>query len=265
MRPLGQATRGTTAAQRLRRVDRWLTGTQAARLRSAPPGPVIVDLGFGAAPTTTLELAERLRAVRPDVEVVGVEIDRDRVAAAQAHATASVLFISGGFELAGVTPFAVRAMNVLRQYDEDEVAAAWWEITSRLAPGGLLVEGTCDEVGRIGSWVALDAGAKVPHTLVLAARLASMTAPSVLAERLPKALIHRNVEGEPIHALLRDADRAWDANAALIPYGPRQRWRAMAETLRAQGWPILDGPVRWRLGELSVPWEAVAPRGRMSG
>ena len=259
MKPVGQITRGTTAAQRLRRVDRWLTGTQAARLRSAPPRPVVVDLGFGAAPTTTLELATRLRAVRPDAEVVGVEIDHERVAAAQPHATDGVRFVAGGFELAGLAPFAVRAMNVLRQYDEGEVAAAWREVTARLAPGGLFVEGTCDELGRIGSWVALEAGAVEPHVLVLGARLASMTAPSMLAERLPKALIHRNVPGEPIHALLRDADRAWAATAPLIPYGPRQRWRAMAETLTSD-WPVLDGPTRWRLGELAVPWSAIAPR-----
>jgi SAM-dependent methyltransferase len=242
-------------------VDRWLTGTQAARLRAAAERPVVVDLGFGAAPTTTLELATRLRAVRPDVEVVGVEIDRDRVAAAERHAREGVRFVTGGFELAGLVPVAVRAMNVLRQYEEPAVVAAWREITSHLRPGGLLVEGTCDELGRIASWVAVDAGAQRPHALVLSARLASMTAPSVLAERLPKALIHRNVAGEPIHALLRDADRAWKASAGLIPYGPRQRWRAMAEALRAQGWPVLDGPSRWRLGELSIAWDAVAPVG----
>jgi len=95
---------------------------------------------------------------------------------------------------------------------------------------------------------------------VLAVRVGSMTAPSVLAERLPKALIHRNVRGEPIHALLRDADRAWASTAALTPYGPRQRWRAMAAAL-ATDWPLVDGPARWRLGELAVAWDAVAPRG----
>ena len=47
----------------------------------------------------------------------------------------------------------VRAFNVLRQYDEAEVAAAWAALTARLAPGGLLVEGTCDELGRLAAWV----------------------------------------------------------------------------------------------------------------
>jgi hypothetical protein len=259
-RPLGQPTRGTTGAQRLRRVDRWLTGTQAARLRAVPDRPLVVDLGFGAAPTTTLELAERLGAVRPGVEVVGIEIDRERVRAAQPHASDGVRFVEGGFDLAGLRPHVVRAMNVLRQYDEHGVPAAWAQVTSRLAPGGLLVEGTCDELGRIASWVVLDAGATVPTTLVLAARTGSLERPSMLAERLPKALIHRNVEGERIHDLFVAADRAWRATAPLIPYGPRQRWRAMALALRERGWPVLDGPARWRLGELALPWSAVAPR-----
>jgi hypothetical protein len=25
------------------------------------------------------------------------------------------------------------------------------------------------------------------------------------------------------------------------------------------GWPVQDGPSRWRLGEVTVGWEAVAP------
>ena len=52
----------------------------------------------------------------------------------------------------------IRAFNVLRQYDESEVDAAWTAMTARLAPGGLLVEGTCDELGRHAWWVALESG-----------------------------------------------------------------------------------------------------------
>jgi hypothetical protein len=32
----------------------------------------------------------------------------------------------------------------------------------------------------------------------------------------------------------------------------------MAAEVRER-WPLLDGPSRWRLGELTVAWEAVAP------
>mgnify|MGYP000311794556 CR=1 FL=1 len=31
--------------------------------------------------------------------------------------------------------------------------------------------------------------------------------------------------------------------------------------LRDDGWPLLDGPARWRLGEVTVAWSAVEPGG----
>ena len=79
-------------------------------------------------------------------------------------------------------------------------------------------------------------------------------------ERLPKALIHRNVPGEAVHAYLEAVDSAWDRAAAQSSYGVRQRWVTACTGMREQGWPVLDGPRRWRLGELSVAWEAVAPQ-----
>ena len=123
----------------------------------------------------------------PDVRVVGLEIDPVRVAAAQASAAPPGLtFRRGGFELAGLRPIVVRAFNVLRQYDESAVTAAWTTMTDALAPGGFLVDGTCDERGRLASWVLLDASG--PISLTLAARLANLDRPATLAERLPKAL-----------------------------------------------------------------------------
>ena len=41
--------------------------------------PLIVDLGYGATGITTLELAARLSPVRPDIDVLGLEIDPERV------------------------------------------------------------------------------------------------------------------------------------------------------------------------------------------
>jgi hypothetical protein len=146
-------------------------------------------------------------------------------------------------------------MNVLRQYDEPAAAAAWETMLSRLAPGGLLVEGTCDELGRLGSWVTLDATG--PLTLTLAAQVASLDRPATLAERLPKALIHHNVPGEPVHALLAAFDAAWASAARLAPFGPRQRWVAAVESLAAADWPVLGDRRRWRLGEVTLAWSAV--------
>ncbi len=254
-RALGLATRGTTAPNRLRRVDRWLTGVHGDLLRSAARPPVVVDLGYGASPVTTVELFGRLRAIRSDVQVVGLEIDPERVGAAKQSEQQGLSFRHGGFELAGLRPLVVRALNVLRQYDEQAAYDAWTTLRAGLAPDGLLVEGTCDEIGRRAAWVALTPAG--PQTLTLAAHLPSLSRPSDLAERLPKALIHHNVPGTPVHALLSALDDAWDRSAAYAPFGPRQRWVATCEAL---AWPQ-QGPVRHRLGELTVGWSTVDPSG----
>ncbi|MFI2187562.1 class I SAM-dependent methyltransferase [Streptomyces sioyaensis] len=261
-RPVGNATRGTTNPNRLRRMDRWIAAEHGATLRRAAD-PVAVDLGYGAAPWTAVELLGRLRTVRPDARVVGIEIDPARVEAARSYERPGLDFVHGGFEvpLPGPrtgAPVLIRAANVLRQYDEDQVAAVWQRLCARLAPGGLLVEGTCDEIGRRHVWVAL--GPEGPRTVTFATRLGSLRTPSDLAERLPKALIHRNVPGEAVHAFLRDFDRAWAAAAPLGALGARQRWRAAVQAL-ATDWPLAGDPRRRRQGEITVRWEALAPRG----
>ena len=255
----GRITRGTTGVNRLRRIDRWIAAHPVLRRTD---DPLLVDLGYGAAHWTALELLERARRVRPDARVVGIEIDPERVAAAVPFAREGLSFQRGGFEVpleGDARPAVIRAANVLRQYDEAEVAAAWHLLRSRLQPEGLLVEGTCSEVGRVASWVALDP--EGPRSLTVALHLASLEHPSIVAERLPKALIHRNVPGEGVHALLRELDAQWARHAPLATFSPRQRWLAAVGGLRDSGWPVLDGPARWRLGELTVEWSAVQPLG----
>ena len=261
--PVGSVTRGTTNPNRLRRLDRWVNSSTVTRraLRRAAD-PLVVDLGYGAQPWTTVEWAARLRAVRPDVQVLGLEIEPERVARAQRAAVPGVAFELGGFDLAspslrGRRPVLVRAANVLRQYPEQEVPAAWAHLTSRLAPGGVVLDATCDEIGRLAAWVTLDPTG--PLSLTLAWRLAGLAAPGVVAERLPKVLIHRNRPGERVHAFLAALDRAWAAAAPQSSFGVRQRFLACCRSLMADGWPLLDGPSRWRQGELTVAWAAVAP------
>jgi hypothetical protein len=283
VRPEGEITRGTTSPSRLRRVDRWITQAQRAVLR-AGERPLLVDLGFGASPVTTVELYRRVRVVAPDAQVVGLEIDQERVAAARRRLAAlraagdelaGLSFRPGGFELpVAPRPALVRAFNVLRQYQEEQAWAAWSRLRAGLAAGGVLIEGTCDEIGRRAVWVTLPAtagaapagGGRAAALITFSARLASMERPSDLAERLPKTLIHRNVPGEPVHAFLRDFDRAWDRAAPYSAFGPRQRWLAAVASL-ADGWPVLryppyGGRARWRLGEVTLPWAALAPAGR---
>lgn len=267
--PIGHVTRGTTGTNRLRRVDRWIATLPQLR---ASASPLVVDLGYGASGATAFELRERLARVAPGVRVAGLEIDPERVRVAREqlagrdHATrAHVSFDVGGFEVPlprGEPPLVIRALNVLRQYDEADVGAAWARMVGRLAPGGLLVEGTCNESGRVASWFGVDAAG--PRSFTVSLHLASLDAlggPLVIAERLPKALIHRNVPGERVHDWLAALDDAWRREAPRAPFGPRQRFIAVAARLRNAGWPVRDGERRWRLGELTIDAAAVAPRG----
>jgi hypothetical protein len=241
----------------LRRVDSWLAAALGGALRAAAD-PVVVDLGYGASPVTAVELRSRLARVRADVRVVGLEIDPVRVAQAGYAADPPYLtFVRGGFELADLRPVVVRAMNVLRQYPLSEVDAAWAAMVSRLAPAGAVVDGTCDEPGRLATWVRLDATG--PVSLTLAARLSTLDSPGTFAERLPKALIHHNVPGQPVHDFLAALDDAWRAAAPYATFGARQRWiRCVARV--AEDWPVLDRTNRWRLGEVTVAWDAVSAR-----
>lgn len=220
--------------------------------------PLVVDLGYGALPVTTLELATRLRTIRADVRVLGLEIDPQRVAAAQSAATPPLVeFARGGFELAGQRPVLVRAFNVLRQYPAEAVPQAWSTMQATLAAGGLIVDGTCDELGRRCCWVLLDN--EGPVSLTLACDPHQIDRPSDLAERLPKVLIHHNVAGRPVYELLSAADRAWAAAAGHGVFGPRVRWRAMLTALRDTGFAVEQPRRRLRDAILTVPWSTVAP------
>ena len=247
-------TRGTTGVNRLRRSDRWTRyHPRVQSLLHAADSPLAVDVGYGASHTTTVEWARWLRQIRPDLGVVGLEIDPARVLPPRD----GVRFELGGFELAGYRPHLVRAFNVLRQYDVDQVPDVWDTVRSRLASGGLFIEGTCDELGRRCAWLLIDASG--PQTLTLSWDPHHTAKPSDVAERLPKALIHHNVPGERVHGFLTALDAAWISAAPLAVYGHRQRWIAMVARLRAEGWPVLGAAHQWRRGEVSVAWDAVRP------
>ncbi|HEY1738793.1 MAG TPA: hypothetical protein VGI86_08795 [Acidimicrobiia bacterium] len=209
-RPVGRPTRGKTAPERLRRTD------VLSDLLGAPPrgAALMVDVGFGAAPTTTLESYARLRRRRADLRVIGVEIDRDRVAAAAPYAIdGAVEFRVGGFDLPlaqGEQAGLVRAMNVLRQYPEDEHAGAMALMAGHLADGGLLLEGTSTPSGRLftANLVRRSGGEVVPAGVVLSVNLRRAWQARELQTVLPKNLIHRAEPGGAIDAAFGTWERA---------------------------------------------------------
>lgn len=260
-KPVGAITRGTTNPNRLRRVDRYLT--QFGFLRTTP-SPLAVDLGYGRTPVTAVELLARLKKIAPNIRVLGIEIDPTRVAESKELEHDRLRFIHGGFEAPIPEVFSdrvdvdvIRALNVLRQYSESEVLDAWSLMQSRLSEQGVIVEGTCDEIGRIASWVTLSKTEPISFTISL--RLQGLDRPGKVAERLPKILIHKNVPGNKIHQYLSDLDRAWDTAASYSAFGSAQRFVQTAKAMAVAGWPIEIQPKRWRLGELTVSYLAISP------
>ncbi|MBK8046224.1 MAG: hypothetical protein IPK16_03295 [Anaerolineales bacterium] len=101
-RPQGRPTRGKTAQNRLRRVDIFCLRYDPALLKredAAFAGSCVVDLGYGAEPFTTLEMAARFRRLNPELAVVGVGIDAERVRYAAPFADDLTDFRLGGFNL----------------------------------------------------------------------------------------------------------------------------------------------------------------------
>ncbi len=253
-RPQGQETRGKTARNRLRRVDNFIALYAPALLQRANydyAQPLFVDLGYGAEPFTTLESARRFRHFNPALPVLGVEIDAERVAAAQPHADRQTHFRLGGFNLplhAGETVHLVRAFNVLRQYDEQAVADAYALLAHTVLPGGLLIEGTSDPYGRL--WVAhlLRRHPTSPtwqrEALVFSTNFRAGFNPAAFQAILPKSLIHRMVSGEPIFAFFERWKRATVETTSHQSWGIRQWFGASARALAALG-DSIDTRRRW--------------------
>lgn len=218
----------------------------------------VVDLGFGAEASTTLEMAARLRRLNPTLPVLGVEIDPARVANAAPHADVLTAFRLGGFNLpvqrGGEGPAesvrAVRAFNVLRQYDEDAVANAWWRLGQYVMPGGLMLEGTSDPLGRV--WVAnvLRRGedADTPwcmEALVFSTNFRAGFDVAHFQPVLPKNLIHRMAPGEWIYDFFAQWKQAAATTSPARVWGMRQWFVATAQHLRTLGAPV--DPSSWWL------------------
>jgi hypothetical protein len=155
---IGQATRGKTASNRLRRVDNFILLYEPSLLTRTDglfSDSLFVDVGYGFDARTTLESAARFRRVNPHLRILGVEIDKERVEAALPYADDKINFRLGGFNLPlkeGETVRLIRAFNVLRQYEEKDFIPAYEKLTQYLLPGGLMIEGTSNPFGSI--WCA---------------------------------------------------------------------------------------------------------------
>ena len=246
-KPLGLPTRGKTASNRLRRVDNFVLLYEPSLLTRTDglfAASMFVDLGYGFDARTTLESATRFRRVNPDLKILGVEIDRERVDAALPFADDKTFFRLGGFNLpldAGEHVRLIRAFNVLRQYEEKDFAPAYERLAEYVLPGGLLIEGTSTPYGQI--WSAnlarkMESGKWEMEALVFSTNFRLGFDPEEFQTILPKNLIHHVVKGEPIF----DFFEAWKRSAAKMSatriYGAKQWFIATAERLAERGYEI---------------------------
>ncbi|MBN2556858.1 MAG: hypothetical protein JXA97_13035 [Anaerolineales bacterium] len=248
----GHPTRGKTAQNRLRRIDLYLALMERELLRREDGDfhhAWYVDLGYGSHPFTTLESAARLRRVHPGLCVLGVEIDPERVARAQAYGDDRTVFRQGGFKLplernedAPETVRLIRAMNVLRQYDEEEVLEAYRQMGSNLLPGGLLVEGTSNPTGRI--WVVnllrrAEARSELQFEGILfGTNFRDGFDPVMFQPVLPKAFIHHMTDGDPMDDFFQTWKEAWRETIGISVFGPRQWFIQTARRLAERGFSI---------------------------
>jgi hypothetical protein len=260
-KPQGQITRGKTARNRLRRVDNFLLMHAPALLRergAAFARAFFVDLGYGAEPFTTLECAERLRSINPQLPVLGVEIDPERVQRALPYADENTQFRLGGFNvplLPGEGVRAIRAFNVLRQYEEAEVWPSLQVMGSCLLDGGLIIEGTSDPFGRI--WVA-NLLRKRGQELQVEGLLFSTNfrwgfEPALFQPVLPKNHIHRMLPGEMIYEFMQSWKRATLETITYKDFGLRRWFAAAGIRLAGMGYS-LDTRTRY-LGRGYLLWK----------
>jgi hypothetical protein len=235
----GQPTRGKTASNRLRRVDNFLLLYEPSLLTRTDDlfaKSLFVDLGYGFDPRTTLESAARFRRVNPDLQILGVEIDKERVEAAVPFADEKTFFRLGGFNLPLKEGF-----NVLRQYEEKDFAPTYERLAQYVLPGGLIIEGTSDPFGSI--WCAnvvrkRETGDWRFEALVFSTNFRMGFDISDFQTVLPKNYIHHVVPGEPIY----DFFEAWQQSAAetsgMKAYGLGQWFTQSAEALAQKGYKI---------------------------
>jgi len=209
------------------------------------PG-LYVDLGFGAEAITSVETFRRLRRLDPRAQVLGVEIDAARVAAARRHAVPGLAFRLGGFDLPlrpGERAAVVRAFNVLRQYGESAVDCAFAALAPAMAPGGVLLEGTSDPTGRLLAFTvhgkAASGTALEPLGLVLAPTLSATFRPRQIQAVLPKRHVHHAEPAGDVDRFFGAWEIAWQS-ARREADAPRHLFAKSARRLRERDGYAVD-------------------------
>lgn len=237
----GVITRGKTARNRLRRVDTFAMQYAPELLNKADS--LYIDLGYGAEPYTTLESALRFLQLNSSLKVIGVEIDPERVEQAKPFEDENTHFRVGGFNFPleiGEQPTIIRAFNVLRQYEVEEVIPSWEQMCAPLKDGGLLIEGTSSPYGKI--WTAnllrKHANDIVYEGFLFSTNFRAGFSPEIFQPYLTKNFIHEIGTGAPIDHFMADWKRACAQTIGMKNWGLRQWFSASAQVLAQKGFDV---------------------------
>ena len=244
---MGHQTRGKTAANRLRRVDNFILLLEPSLLTRTDglfADSLFVDLGYGFDARTTLESAARFRRVNPDLKILGVEIDKERVEATLPFADEKTFFRLGGFNLPlqeGESVRLIRAFNVLRQYEEKDFAPAYRRLAEYVLPGGLMIEGTSNPFGSI--WAAnlvrkIESGDWRVEALVFSTNFRRGFDVEEFQTILPKNLIHHILPGETIYDFFEAWKQSAKETSTVKTFGAKQWFSASAESIARRGYPV---------------------------
>lgn len=204
---IGQKTKGLTCENRLRQTDificmeyEWLIKKEDA---------IFVDLGFGRYPTTTIETYKRLSIINPNIRVIGVEIDTERLLEAKRYEQPNVEFKLGGFNLPlKKDEFAtiIRCYNVLRQYPEGDFKPSIKTLCHYITDDGIIIEGTSDQYGRLTAFNIFGRSGDdiVKHGLAFGTNFNSAFYPRDFQSVLPKNYIQHITPGEWIYQFFDD-------------------------------------------------------------
>lgn len=237
----GVITRGKTAKNRLRRVDTFVMQYAPELLKK--PDSLYVDLGYGEEAHTTLESAHRFRQINPLLPVIGVEIDPDRVVSAKPFENEITHFRVGGFNYplaSGEKPTLVRAFNVLRQYEVDEVLPAWQQMCAPLAENGLLIEGTSSPYGKIwtANLIRKQKGELIYEGFLFSTNFHAGFAPELFQPYLTKNFIHEINTGTAMDQFLNAWKQTCVETISMKTWGLRQWFGASAQKLTDHGYTI---------------------------
>lgn len=212
---------------------------------------MVLDVGVGARPDTTLELHRCLREFWPDLRTVGVDNVAERAELVSGLGEPGLTGVIGGEHLPSVGAVRlVRAANLLRQERLERVESALQALMSPLLAGGVLVEGTTDAGGDAGVFRAL----RAPHAntveVAFLCGFAQGFSPRRMTAWLPRGLGWHGHPGPELLPLFTSWDEAFRVVRAEGAREPHVCFFAACSWLASRDARVVADPEGWKRGEL---------------